>query len=110
MWVVFLDITNAFPSTNRDLLWMKLYDMGISGKLFDWMRMLYGRMEYVVTMGGAQSDMFTSDIGVLIGDPISPTFWDLFFADFKLHPDADDVLLLNIVMSHLEQADDDDVV
>ncbi|KAJ7022997.1 hypothetical protein C8F04DRAFT_932021, partial [Mycena alexandri] len=35
-----------------------------------------------------------------------PTFWDLFFADFKLHPDPDDALLLNIVMSHLEHADD----
>ncbi|KAJ7038895.1 hypothetical protein C8F04DRAFT_884841, partial [Mycena alexandri] len=35
-----------------------------------------------------------------------PTFWDLFFADFKLHPDPDDVLLLNVVMSHLEHADD----
>jgi hypothetical protein len=53
-------------------------------------------MEDVVTMGGAQSDMFTSDIGVLIRDPISPTVWDLFFVDFKLHPDADDVLLLNM--------------
>jgi hypothetical protein len=106
LWVAFLDITNAFPSTNRDLLWVKLYEMGISGKLFDWMRMLYTRMEYVVTMDGAHSDVFYSDIGVLIGDPISPTFWDLFFADFKLHPDRDDVLLVNIVMSHLEHADD----
>jgi hypothetical protein len=41
LWVAFLDITNAFPSTNRDLLWMKLYKMGISGKLFNWMCMLY---------------------------------------------------------------------
>ncbi|KAJ7319379.1 hypothetical protein DFH08DRAFT_1035165, partial [Mycena albidolilacea] len=27
-------------------------------------------------------------------------------ADFKLHPDSDDVLLFNVVMSHLEHADD----
>jgi hypothetical protein len=64
--VAFLDITNAFPSTNRELLWVKLYEMGISGKLFDWMRMLYSRMEYVVTLNGAQSDVFYSDIGVEI--------------------------------------------
>jgi hypothetical protein len=106
LWVAFLDITNAFPSTNRDFLWVKLYKMGVSGKLFDWMRMLYGRMEYVVTMGGAHSEVFYSDIGVLIGDPASPTLWDLFFADFKLHPDPDDVLLCGVVMSHLEHADD----
>ncbi|KAJ7714024.1 hypothetical protein DFH07DRAFT_934684 [Mycena maculata] len=61
-------------------------------------------------MKGAQSDVFHSDIGVLIGDPVSSTFWDLFFADFKLHPDPDDVLLLNVAMSHLEHADDMAVV
>jgi hypothetical protein len=36
--------------------------------------MLYGKMEYVVPMGGAHSEVFISDIGVLIGDPASPTF------------------------------------
>ncbi|KAJ7440678.1 hypothetical protein FB451DRAFT_1415048 [Mycena latifolia] len=70
------------------------------------MRMLYGRMDYVVAMKGARSEPFRSNIGVLIGDPASLTFWDLFFADFKLHPDPDDALLLNIAMSHLEHADD----
>jgi hypothetical protein len=68
--------------------------------------MLYSRMEYVVALNGAQPDVFYSDIGVLIGDPISPAFWDLFFADFKLHPDPDDVMLITIVMSHLEHADE----
>jgi hypothetical protein len=31
LWVAFLDIKNAFPSTNRDLLWLKLYEMGSLG-------------------------------------------------------------------------------
>ncbi|KAJ7168282.1 hypothetical protein C8R43DRAFT_877166 [Mycena crocata] len=57
-------------------------------------------------MNGLHSEAFHSDIGVLIGDPVSSTFWDLFFADFKLHPDPDDVMLLQTVMSHLEHADD----
>jgi hypothetical protein len=106
LWVAFLDITNAFPSINRDLLWVKLYNMGVSGKLFDWMRMLYGKMEYVVTLEGQYSEPFKSNIGVLIGDPMSPTLWDLFFADFKLHPDSADVLLFGVAMAHLEHADD----
>jgi hypothetical protein len=85
---------------------MKLYKMEMSGKLFDWMRMLYGRMEYVVAMDGAHSDVFHSNIGVLIGDPVASTFRGFFFADLKLHPDRDDVLLFNIAMLHLEHADD----
>ncbi|KAJ7168699.1 hypothetical protein C8R46DRAFT_898032 [Mycena filopes] len=62
-------------------------------------------------MGGAQSSAFTSDIGVLTGDPASPTFWDLFFADFHLNSDdPDDVVMAGVVMSHLEHADDMAVV
>jgi hypothetical protein len=106
LWVAFLDITNVFLSTNQDMLWLKLYKMGICSKLFDWMCMLYSHMEYAVAMGGAHSNVFHSNIGVLIGDPVSSTFWDLFFADFKLHPDPDDILLFNIIMSHLEHTDD----
>jgi hypothetical protein len=48
--------------------------MGVTGKLFDWMCMLYSKMEYAVMMAGAHSEVFFSDIGVLIGDPASPTF------------------------------------
>ncbi|KAJ7077090.1 hypothetical protein C8R44DRAFT_569417, partial [Mycena epipterygia] len=33
--IAFLDITNAFSSTNHDLLWTKLYKTGVTGKLFD---------------------------------------------------------------------------
>ncbi|KAJ7301020.1 hypothetical protein DFH08DRAFT_979134 [Mycena albidolilacea] len=44
-------------------------------------------------MAGAHSDVFQSDIGVPIGDPASPTLWDLSFADFKLHLDPDDLRL-----------------
>ncbi|KAJ7181912.1 hypothetical protein C8R46DRAFT_1159228 [Mycena filopes] len=40
--------------------------MSASVTSLDWMRMLYGRMEYVVTMGGAHSEAFHSDVGVLI--------------------------------------------
>ncbi|KAJ7148854.1 hypothetical protein C8R46DRAFT_1310980, partial [Mycena filopes] len=41
---------------------------------------------------------------------LAPTFWNLFFADFKLNDDPDDVLLAGVVMSHLEHADDMAVV
>jgi hypothetical protein len=37
---------------------------------------------------------------------MSPTLWDLFFADFKPHPDPADVLIFGVVMAHLEHADD----
>ncbi|KZV68967.1 hypothetical protein PENSPDRAFT_539678, partial [Peniophora sp. CONT] len=35
LYVVFADISNAFPSMNRDLLWVKLKRMGIVGRSID---------------------------------------------------------------------------
>ncbi|KZV76682.1 hypothetical protein PENSPDRAFT_569525, partial [Peniophora sp. CONT] len=35
LYVVFADISNAFPSTNRDMLWVMLARMGISGRSID---------------------------------------------------------------------------
>lgn len=106
LYVAFVDVSNAFPSARRALLWVKLYRLGMGGKIFDWVRMVYEDMQYFVRSGGFFSDMFTSDIGVLIGDPISPDFWNLLFADINIPAHPDDVLLLATVISHLEHADD----
>lgn len=40
VYIVFADIANinAFPSMNRDLLWVKLKRMAISGRSIDWLR------------------------------------------------------------------------
>ncbi|KAF9065649.1 hypothetical protein BDP27DRAFT_1151169, partial [Rhodocollybia butyracea] len=35
LFVAFVDISNAFPSTNRHRLWNKLYDYGMTGRYFD---------------------------------------------------------------------------
>ncbi|KAF5367868.1 hypothetical protein D9615_010473 [Tricholomella constricta] len=41
LYVVFADISNAFPSTEQATLWLKMRRMGANGHLFDWLRMLY---------------------------------------------------------------------
>lgn len=45
-------------------------------------------------------------LGVLIGDPASPTFWNLFLADFVLDLDVDGASLVGLIISHLEHTDD----
>lgn len=106
LYVGFVDVSNAFPSTDQATLWIKLMKMGITGKLFDWLRMLYRKMEYMVIMGDMVSETFKSTVGVLIGDPASPTLWNLFLADFALSAHPDDVSLVTHFISHLEHADD----
>ncbi|KZV93894.1 hypothetical protein EXIGLDRAFT_571407, partial [Exidia glandulosa HHB12029] len=35
LYVATVDLTNAFPSTDRATLWLKLYRLGVRGKIFD---------------------------------------------------------------------------
>ncbi|PBK84341.1 hypothetical protein ARMGADRAFT_861319, partial [Armillaria gallica] len=35
LWVEFVDISNAFPSTDHTTLWLKLHKLGFTGKMFD---------------------------------------------------------------------------
>jgi hypothetical protein len=108
--VAYMDISNAFPSTNRAALWNKLRRIGMGGKLFDWIRMIYDSMSYSVRLNGELSDWFQSLIGVLIGDPMSSTLWDLYISDFRPHRHPDDFTLSTTVIANLEHADDSALV
>ncbi|KZS91486.1 hypothetical protein SISNIDRAFT_387879, partial [Sistotremastrum niveocremeum HHB9708] len=35
LYVAFIDLSNAFPSTVREALWMKLWNWGVRGPIFD---------------------------------------------------------------------------
>ncbi|KZV97664.1 hypothetical protein EXIGLDRAFT_607803 [Exidia glandulosa HHB12029] len=78
----------------------------MGGPIFDTYRAVYDYMTYCVRLEGQYSDLFTSDMGVLIGDPASPIMWLLYFADVSIPESVDDILLNETRISHLEQADD----
>jgi hypothetical protein len=101
-----VDATNAFPSTDHPTLWLKLLKMGMGGAIFDWLRMLYQRMEYYVRHGDHNSPEFKAFIGLLTGDPSSPVLWNLFMADLVMLNDTDDPILSGLRISLLAQADD----
>ncbi|GLB40535.1 hypothetical protein LshimejAT787_0804060 [Lyophyllum shimeji] len=106
LYAVFVDLSNAFPSTDHSTLWLKLRTMGAGGRIFDWLRMLYSRMTYAVRHNSELSSSFRSTIGILIGDTCSPILWNLYLADFILHPDKDDIQLAGEIITQLDQADD----
>jgi hypothetical protein len=84
--------TNAFPSTDHPTLWLKLIRMGMGGDIFDWLRMLYTRMEYYVKHGDQNLATFKAFIGLLTGDPASPVLWNLFMADVAMWNDPHDLI------------------
>lgn len=74
-------------SVDRPLLWVKLRRVGMEVTVFELYRHIYSNLSYIVRVAGEFPDAFTSDIGVLIGDPASPIMWNIFFADLIL-PDT----------------------
>lgn len=103
----FIDISNVFPSTPHAGLWARLEAYNFTGTIFfDWLRMFYTQMTFVVSLEGESSSEFKSLCGVLAGDPLSPTLRNIFLASFTLDVDSDDVPLLGIIISLLEHADD----
>ncbi len=95
-------------STGLPTLWVKLFKAGILGPLFDWLRMLYACMCYVVQHEGAVLEAFKSLIGVLTGDSVSPILWNLYFADIDgaIPVHADDLIFCDTTICHIEHADD----
>jgi hypothetical protein len=80
---LFVDLKNAFPSTNLPTLWVMLYDAGARGPMMDWMRTLYKRMEYKVRVNGEYSQPFKSLWGILAGDSASPAFFNFYMSDYS---------------------------
>jgi hypothetical protein len=108
LYVAFIDLKDAFPSTDLPTLWTKLFNAGVSGPLFDWLHIIYAGMSYVVKHGSMLTDAFKSLIGVLTGDTASPILWNIYFADLEKHitTDANDIVIDGRPISHVEQADD----
>ncbi|PPQ66708.1 hypothetical protein CVT26_009568, partial [Gymnopilus dilepis] len=109
MLAVFVDLENAFPSTNLPTLWRKLAQAGANGPLIDWMRMLYTRMQYTVTTHGKNrsfTETFRSWWGILAGDSFSPDFFTFFAADCVPPTSDHDIRLDDVVVTCLFLADD----
>ncbi len=106
LYVVFLDLTNAFPSTDHASLWLMMYKRGVAGPLFDWIHMLYSGMSYVVHMGHSSSPSFQSMVGILAGDSGSPGFWNFFASDLSFVPHPEDICIGGHCVMNIEQADD----
>ncbi|KAF5341050.1 hypothetical protein D9611_006157 [Ephemerocybe angulata] len=108
LYAVFVDLTNAFPSAHHATLWLKLRRLGAGGRMFDWLRWIYGEMTYFVLHDGEKSDEFKSSVGILIGDTCSPILWALYMSDLPgfMSRDDGDVSLDGISVTNVEQADD----
>ena len=87
----FVDMAKAFDRVNRDILFIKLANIGISGNLLDSIKQLYAECTASVNVNGCYTDLFDISCGVKQGDVISPTLFSIFINDL-----AKDIKNLNL--------------
>ena len=74
-------MAKAFDRVNRDVLFLKLFHIGVSGNLLESLKCLYSECQATVNVNGSLTDFFDITSGVKQGDFISPTLFSLFIND-----------------------------
>ena len=77
-YTCFVDMAKAFDRVNRDILFIKLANIGVSGNMLESIKTLYAECKASVNVNGSYTDFFNITAGVKQGDGISPTLFSIF--------------------------------
>ena len=77
----FIDFQKAFDSIDRNLLFFKLSQIGISGKFYNAIKAMYSNPRSKILLNEYETDFFDCPIGVKQGDNISATLFSIFIND-----------------------------
>jgi hypothetical protein len=83
LYCAFLDYEKAFDKVNRSLLWQKLLDHNVNGKVLEVIKNMYSNAKSCVMVNKEVSDFFVTDTGVRQGENLSPLLFALFLNDLK---------------------------
>ena len=81
VFMCFIDLTKAYDTVNRRMLFAKLHASGIGTRFLAVLRDMYTGVSYAVKYQGRVSTMFLSNRGLKQGDPLSPKLFNCFTAD-----------------------------
>ena len=85
LYQVFVDLTKAFDTVNRDALWIILGRIGCPPVFVNMFKKLHSNMKARISFNGHLSDTFQVDNGVKQGDIPAPTLFSIFFAVMLSH-------------------------
>ena len=75
LFVCLIDFEKAFDRVDRELIWLRLEERGIHGKLLTTIKAMYSKVTQKVRINGKLGEGFQTFYGVKQGDPLST---DLF--------------------------------
>ena len=80
-FAVFIDLTKAYDSIQRRLLWDKLSDIGIGGKISRAIKSMYANVQSCVRINGICTDFFEVNLGLKQGCLLSPLLFNFYIND-----------------------------
>lgn len=81
IFALFVDLRRAFDSINHNLLWYKLYNLGISSKIIRILQYLYNNAIILLKINDDLSNPIDFTKGVLQGEIMSPFLFACFIND-----------------------------
>ena len=99
LFMCFIDITKAYDSVDRELLWKVCLSYGISEKLVNLLKMLYKDSIGRVKINGELSDSLEMNTGVMQGGIPSPILFNILF-DFIMRKVIDEAAVSGAKFSY----------
>ncbi|MEW8544656.1 MAG: reverse transcriptase domain-containing protein [Candidatus Thiodiazotropha sp.] len=82
---VMIDLEKAYDSVWRDGLLLKLYEKGIRGKIWFWLRDFLKERTAVCSLRNQEGVQFQTNLGLPQGSVLSPLLFNLYIADIYEH-------------------------
>ena len=86
---IFLDLSKAFDSLDRNILLSKLYNYGIRGNMHSWFKSYLSNRSQCVIINNHQSGLQNVDYGVLQGSVLGPLVFLLYINDIGSIPNIE---------------------
>jgi ribonuclease P/MRP protein subunit RPP40 len=83
LYCAFVDFKKAFDSVYRNGLWVKLYNMGLRGKVWSVLRNMYSVVKSCVKNNCVLSVFLYCAVGLRQGEILSPVLFSLFIEDLE---------------------------
>jgi exonuclease III len=79
LYMAFVDISKAYDTVDRDLLWCVLHRIGVPRKMVGVIKAFHDNMTASVRVGGEKSDVFSVDGGLGQGCVLAPLLFNIYF-------------------------------
>ncbi|CAM4967100.1 unnamed protein product [Rotaria socialis] len=99
LFMCFIDITKAYDSVSREVLWRICQSYGIFEKLVNLLRMLYKDSKAKVKINGELSDSFDIETGVMQDGIPSPMIFNILF-DFVIRKVIEEASVADVKFSY----------